>query len=309
MAKYITVDGGTTNTRLSLVIDGSVVETRKYNVGARASIDGKAPLINALREGISELLKARALSEADVERIIASGMITCEHGLLELPHLMAPAGIAELHDEMVRASFPEITSIPFAFIRGVRCGGDPLDTDMMRGEETELMGIIGENPAGVYLLPGSHAKVVRVDELGRITDFVTTLTGEMIHAISTETILKSSLKLDSALCREALISGFEAKKALGLNAALFKVRTLKNLFGKSDSEVYSFFLGAVLSDEIAAVGLMNPARVVIGGKRQLREAEAILLGACMKCEVVCLSDDEVDISTAMGAVKIYEYND
>ncbi len=307
MARYITVDGGTTNTRMSLVVDGRVVGTKKYNVGARASIDGKAPLIDAIRRGISELLSEGSLTEGEVDCIIASGMITSEHGLMELPHLKAPVGPAELHNGMVRAEIPEITSIPFSFIRGVRCGGDPLSTDMMRGEETELMGIIGEDPAGVYLLPGSHAKVVRVDDAGKITNFVTTLTGEMIHALSTETILKSSLKLDSALCREALLEGFDAKMQYGLNATLFKVRTMKSLFGRSDSEVYSFFLGAVLSDEISAVGLMNPERIVIGGKRQLREAEAILLEACAKCEAVCLSDDEVDNSTAIGAVKIYEY--
>ena len=307
MARYITVDGGTTNTRLSLVIDGRIVNTKKYNVGARASIDGKAPLMEALRCGVSELLRESALTEGDVECIIASGMITSEHGLLELPHLNAPAGLDELHDGMVRAEFPEITNIPFSFIRGVRCGDEPLSTDMMRGEETELMGIIGENPAGVYLLPGSHAKVVRVDDAGKITSFVTTLTGEMIHALSTETILKSSLNLNSPLCREALLEGFNAKTLYGLNAALFKVRTMKNLFGRSDSEVYSFFLGAVLSDEIAAVSLMKPERIVIGGKRQLREAEAILLRALTECEVVCLSDDEVNSSTAAGAVKIYEH--
>ena len=307
MANYITIDGGTTNTRLSLVMNGSVTTTLKYPIGARASIDGVEPLKKAIGEGISRLLADVALTEEDIECVIASGMITCEYGLCELAHLTAPAGIKDLADGMVMKQFPDISPLPFYFIRGVKTTGDLLSADMMRGEETELVGIMGDEPAGTYILPGSHSKIVKVDGDGRIIDFCTTLTGEMIHALSTETILKSTVDLDSKLCKEALFEGFDIATSIGLNAALFKVRTMKNLFYRSSAEAYSFFLGAVLSEEMSIVTKRNPERVVIGGKRQLREASALLLDKLVSCPVIPLSDKAVESSTTIGAIRIYEF--
>ena len=46
MSNYITVDGGTTNTRISLVVNGNIVDTIKYNVGAGKSIENKNILKN-----------------------------------------------------------------------------------------------------------------------------------------------------------------------------------------------------------------------------------------------------------------------
>ena len=303
MKNYITLDGGTTNTRLSLVVDGKVTATVKYPVGARASIDGKEPLYSAIREGIGRLLDDAGLVPSDVERVIASGMITCEHGLLELPHTVAPAGIDELHAGMTEQTFPDVSPIPFVFIRGVKTVGRLQQTDMMRGEETELMGIIGEDPEGSYLLPGSHSKLVRVDKDGRITDFQTMLTGEMIHALTSATILKDAVDLTADLDCDSLLDGYRAAEEMGVNSALFKVRIMKNLFAASADRVYSFFLGVVLSDELIA---SNPARVIIGGKRQLRIASAAILEKYLTCPIIALTDEQVESSVALGAVRVYE---
>ena len=92
MTRYITLDGGTTNTRLSLVADGEILQTVKIAMGARACIDNAPALRSAIKEAISGLLSAHALRECDVVRILASGMITCEFGLCHLPHIEWPIG-------------------------------------------------------------------------------------------------------------------------------------------------------------------------------------------------------------------------
>lgn len=46
---------------------------------------------------------------------------------------------------------------------------------------------------------------------------------------------------------------------------------------------------------------------VIGGKRQLKEATAHLLSKFSDKKTVILSDEVVENSTALGAVKIFEY--
>ena len=221
MKRYITIDGGTTNTRLSLVLDNRVIDTVRYAAGARAGIEDKTVLKNAVREGISRLLSVNGLIESDICRILASGMITSEFGLYHLDHLTAPAGLAELHAGMEQVILSDICSIPFVFLRGVKQQGDILHADVMRGEETELMGLCPQ-PNCVYILPGSHSKVIRTDENCRIASFSTTLTGEMISALSQTTILKSSVSLvDHALCKESLLEGYNICKELGMNAALF----------------------------------------------------------------------------------------
>ena len=51
MFNYITIDGGTTNTRLSLVINGEIIRTVKYNVGARVGVDNKNLLVETVKGG------------------------------------------------------------------------------------------------------------------------------------------------------------------------------------------------------------------------------------------------------------------
>ena len=308
MANYITIDGGTTNTRLSLVLDGRVVDTVKYNVGARAGIDDKAPLKNAVKEGISTLLNNHGLTENDITKILASGMITSEFGLCKLDHIVAPAGIKELHDTMHETEISEISNIPFVFLRGVKLGGEALEkADMMRGEETELFGL-SDKLSGVYILPGSHSKIITVDENGRITDFKTMLTGEMIASLSQNTILKSSVDLScDKVSNEYLLKGYHYCQSHGINEALFKVRVLGNLFGADKTQLYSFFMGVVLCDEVKEVLKINPQKITVGGKRQIKEATVKLLKNLSNAEIISASDSEVDTSSTLGAVRIFEY--
>ena len=127
MKNYITIDGGTTNTRIHLVQDEKVVQSIKFSIGANQENERWEEIKN----GIRDILKNNNLTEKDIIAVLASGMITRSY-----PHITTPAGINELHNSMVKADMAKITAIPFYFIRGVRT-----DYDMVRGEETEIIGI------------------------------------------------------------------------------------------------------------------------------------------------------------------------
>lgn len=308
MKSYITIDGGTTNTRVSLVTDGNVIQTIKISAGAKSGIDDKTHLEKEIKAAVDTLTQ----NNDRIEKIIASGMITSEFGLYNLPHIHAPAGIGELHTGMYETVLPQISEIPFVFIPGVKTGGTDLEqTDMMRGEETELIGMAEHlRSECMYVLPGSHSKLIKTDKQGRIAEFATALTGEMIFALSQGTILKSAVELSQTeIDDEYLISGYKYCDRNGINEALFKTRILKNSFHCTPSEAYSFFMGTVLQAEIKEIIKAKENTVIIGGKEIIKKAMIKLLHTLCKKEITGISAETVDFAPAIGAIKIYEYSE
>ena len=309
MSLYITIDGGTTNTRITLTDGRECIDTIKLGIGARKSIDGNDLLKSQIKRAIKAILDKNGLLENDVVCVLASGMITSEFGLCHLDHIKAPAGIRELHNGIERMVLNEITAIPFAFIRGVKLNSESFeDLDVMRGEETELMGIMNDDrEACIYVLPGSHSKIIKVDADGRITDFSTMMTGEMIGALATQTILKDAVDLEiSEISGEYLLMGYDYTEKAGINKALFKTRILKNFQGREKTEVYSFFLGVVLHGEISKIIEDESKTAVLGGKKQIKNAMAEILQKRDNKKIIVLDENAVDVSTSIGAVRIFE---
>ena len=308
MSTYITIDGGTSSTRVNLLQNKTIIDSVKLSIGARVSIENREKYVNAIKSAIDEIISKNNAS--DVKRILASGMITSEFGLCNLPHLNAPAGIKELHNAMYETTVGEISDIPFVFMRGIKLDGQAIsDSDMMRGEETELMGIMqDEYSECIYVLPGSHSKIIKVDDNGKITSFFTTLTGEMIASLSQGTILKDAVDLSvDDISNEYLLKGYEYTVSEGINKALFKVRILKNKFNCTPQEVYSFFMGTVLCDEIQNIIKEEAKTVVLGGREQIKRAMTLILKEKTHKNIVELDEKTVAHSTSVGMAKIYEY--
>lgn len=309
MANYLTVDGGTTNTRIYLVRNGRVEDTQKLSVGARNGADA---LKKALRDGINTILERNSLEPSAISQILASGMITSEYGLCKLDHLLLPAGASELHKAMQEELFFDICPIPWRFMRGVKSlGKDLSECDVMRGEETELMGLLDyAHDDALYILPGSHSKHVSIDKHGRITAFKTMMTGEFFAAVMQNTILRDAADFEhNRLVESELLHGFEYCRVHGVNEALFKTRILRNIFGAEKENCFSFLLGAVLCHEVVEAIKAPERTLVISGQKQFCEALAILLGKYSEKRVVAIPDEAVATSVALGAVKIFEYKE
>ena len=308
MANYITIDCGTTNTRLNLVSNYKIIDTQKLSVGVRASINGIS-LKEEIKKGIEMLIERNRIQLSDINRILASGMITSEFGLCHLEHIMTPAGVDELNNTMYETVIEDVSNIPFVFIRGVKIIGSTLDEcDTMRGEETELVGIIRKTKEkSVYILPGSNSKIIYTDENGKIVDFSTMLTGEMIYALSNGTILKDCVDLSiSEFDKEYLVKGYKYCKEHGINNSLFKVRVLKILFNCDPIQIYSFFIGVILCGEIIRILESDAISVIVGGRIQIKNALTELLNELSNKKIISLSEEEVDESTTKGLIEIYE---
>lgn len=277
----ILMDMGTSSTRLWLYHGKTLVAEKKGAFGASLSQkEGKAGLFAALSALLDALLCDAGASAEAVSLIAVSGMAGSEIGLCDVPHTTLPVDAYELARRTARVAIPEISPIPFLFVPGVKiAGGDGL-VDMMRGEETEIAGILTLCPDAkdsLIVLPGTHNKFVRVDAQGQVTDFCTAMSGELIATISANTILRDALSFDFTLDEAALLRGAAYAAREGLGAALFSIRVAsKN--GKGKDYLTSFLFGAILSDDAAQIRRRaRGARIFVGGRASLRRALTLLL--------------------------------
>lgn len=305
MKKYLAIDGGTTNTRLYYVIDNEIKKVVKLPLGVRVNIDEPGRLQREIHQAVDSLFSEFGPSDC----ILASGMITSDLGLICLPHLPVPAGLAELHESMMRTELPEIAPVPFYFVRGLRQSGEDFtQCDMMRGEECEIMGLMRpEDGVCAYVLPGSHSKVIFVDEEGRVKHFLTTLSGEMIAALSSGTILKSSVDLNQPLEEEFLLKGYQTAEKMGVNAALFKTRILDTLFGADPAKIYSYFVGVVLSEEVQVLKNCDAQTVLLAGQKRLAEATAALLQSVSDKKIILADEERCSRANLDGMIRVFEY--
>ena len=307
MAEYITVDSGTTNTRVSLVKDSVIVDVLKFKVAHSDTKTRSEMLAEQLKAGIEEILLRNKKSACDISRIICCGMITSDIGLIKLDHIPSPCGLYELSQNLYETQIKEISSIPFVFVRGVKeISGDHID--MMRGEETEIYGINEQPEANsMYVLPGSHSKLICIDEEHRISHFSTALTGEMISAIACGTILKNVINLNqSADDNEYLQKGYIFSKEHGISEALFKVRSLKMFLNCNESQVFSFYIGAILAPEIDGIIKSAATKIFVGGKAELKDPTVTLLRLNSDKNVQTISAEIAENATAYGCIRIYE---
>lgn len=291
-----TIDSGTTNTRVGLWnAEGVCLAETKREVGVRnTAIDGdNAKLKAAVKECLDELLQKTGAGFDAVAAVYASGMITSNVGLAEIPHLTAPAGTADFVAGVQAVSMPDIAPLPIHFVPGLKnlSDGVTLDTvesmDIMRGEETETIALLDQFPSGkpyLFVLPGSHTKFVAVDEQGRMTGCLTSLAGELLSMLTTQSILADAVQrsfvTEADYRRDLVIRGFRAARKTSLARAAFSTRIMNQFITKNPLECANFLLGAVLENDVAAVkgsdALRAPAEadVVIAGKEPLRSALA-----------------------------------
>lgn len=322
----ITIDAGTTNTRIYLVEDSaySIIDLVKKNVGVKnTAIHGSADeLKRELSSGIEEILRRNDCEPKDIAYIAAAGMITSNLGLVQVPHVTGPCQKADFSTGSMVKHLPEFLNIPCIFIPGMKNSfspepqlsfGEELDKlDVMRGEEVETFGLIRQlelSGKGIMILPGSHTKYVMTDD-GEILSCLSTLSGEMLYAIQKDTILSDSItkELVETTDTDALLQGFHSSQRNGLARTLYQLRLLQ-LFEKMDhNQRANFFVGAVLASDILSFQSLydelKPDWIVVGGNNPLRGSFAYILNYLQYSNVIEATDEQVAMCTIIGAVEI-----
>ena len=264
----IGIDWGTTSFRAHRIDrDGAVLETRAAQAGILQVPDGDF-------EAVFERELGPWLERAPVDLpILASGMITSRQGWFETRYSRCPCDLADLARrlaEILTASGRRVWLVSGVSTRD----GDGV-ADVMRGEETQIMGCLAaaDDREGLFVLPGTHSKWVLVKDR-RIIWFSTFMTGELFQALKEHTILGRLIEGDAS-APEAFADGVNYglvsdRASGGLLRRLFSVRT-HGLFDDIPGEALADYLsGLLIGAEIREA--LDCAR------EQLSIAEVVLVG-------------------------------
>lgn len=312
----LVVDSGTTTTRVWFATANGVEGPTSRRVGARDRLDRNS-LLEIVRALADELLETGAASWADVEATVAFGMITSEFGVEEIPHLEGPIDANDLARSLVHRDLSPQLPGPVLLVPGVKWSdGDLAAVDFMRGEETEIVGLLasGTAPPFLYVSPGSHSKFIAVDGAGRIEWSLTTISGELLWALSQETILAGIVDPTSPRVDPAMVEqGVASVDSFGLSRSLYVARLLHRLRGLDPQSCSSFVIGAVAGGDLASLeGVVRttarqlPAQVVVKAGTGLGQAYAHLAAPRDWVADVVSADALIG---PRGAVRLFEMHD
>ncbi|MEM9634058.1 MAG: 2-dehydro-3-deoxygalactonokinase [Pseudomonadota bacterium] len=243
--KAIVVDWGTTSLRAALVSSaGKPIEFAESDRGIQFITQG------TFEEELLKTVGPWLMTHGKLP-VIASGMITSRNGWVEVPYVSCPARVVDLAAGTVHRRLSNGSEL--FLLPGLTDKSRQPFPDVMRGEETQIVGFGLKKPATI-ILPGTHSKWAKI-ETGRITNFQTFVTGEIFALLSQHSfIAKAAGEVSGNANWLAFERGVNiAKNAQDTDAAfltlLFSARTgmLANELGPED--IRDFISGVLIGNE------------------------------------------------------------
>ena len=298
---YAAVDWGTSSFRLWLIgRDGSVLAERRSAEG----------MTSAARTGFAEVLASHlsAISAPAGLPVLICGMAGARQGWVEAGYLDTPAALSAIPAAAVRIPGIEadIRILPGLAQR------DASAPDVMRGEETQLLGAAADLGDGDHLvcMPGTHSKWVRLSG-GRVEGFSTFMTGELFDAVAKNTILSHAIAEAGAVSGgnaafRAAVKRMVENPALA-TSQLFSVRAGSLISGLSPDDARARLSGTLIGLEIAgALSLVaqgTPVALVVSGGLGALYKEA--LAAAGLSPSIIDADNAVRNGLAAGAKALW----
>ena len=195
--------------------------------------------------------------------ILLCGMVGSDRGWVHAPYVAAPAGLSELAGALAPAPFERSARI----VPGVSFASGETH-EVMRGEETLLMGL-GEQTSGTLVcLPGTHSKWAELSG-GRIAVFRTYMTGELrALALGQGALATGVAQID---CHDTFLGGIAAAlEETAPTRTLFQARARRLLGTLAPEHTASFVSGVLIGAEIAAEA--GAAAVLLAARGDLADA-------------------------------------
>jgi len=243
-AAFIAGDWGTSRVRLYLCDGRGSVLARGEGEGA--SVPDCA---GRFAKAVASWDKAHGILPA-----ILGGMVGSTIGWKEVPYLRCPADPAAIAAAALRF---DAGGRAIAILPGLSCIGKTGAPDVMRGEETQILGALRLHPAlakgrHLFCLPGTHAKWVAMDK-GTVIQFQTALSGELFDLLSHHSVLaRDGGEMDSE--SPALQRGLDFARAnpdADLLHLLFSTRARVVTGEMAKADAASYLSGLILGKDIA----------------------------------------------------------
>lgn len=214
-AEWIAVDWGTSNLRVWMMGGDGAPFAQDSSDKGMAGLAGDAfePALLALVEPY--------LAPDRVTPVICAGMVGAREGWLEAPYVATPCAPPSGQAAVSPTAIDPRLSVHI--LPGVKQMSPP---DVMRGEETQIAGVLHSQPDfdGILCLPGTHTKWVHISA-GEIVSFQTCMTGEMFGLLSQHSVLRHSVAStgwDQGSFLEGVVNAMDRPQAFA--AQLFGVR-------------------------------------------------------------------------------------
>lgn len=285
--EWVAVDWGTSNVRAwGMAADGTQTFASQSDRGMGKISRADYPAV------LSELIGENAAGGTPA---IICGMAGARQGWREAPYLDTPADLTRL---VTGAVAPEGTGFAARILPGV-CQRTAGREDVMRGEETQLLGLLALRPgfSGTAILPGTHSKWVEIDN-GRITRFSTAMTGELYEVLSQHSVLRHSFaagnvegpEIEDGIA-EGMRAGLESPELA--TSLIFRTRAAALLSGKGADWCSGYLSGLLVGTEIGGHrDWLGAAKVPLIGSARFGR----LYGAALK--LIGASGEPIDASDA-----------
>jgi len=239
---FVAVDWGTSSFRAwRLAADGTPLAHSRGPEGMQYCVSaGFAPVLAGHLE--------KLVASGDLPVLIC-GMAGARQGWVEAPYLSTPSRLDRLYAGAVRVDVPgDVRILPGIAHR------DPACPEVMRGEETQILGAIEDGFSGLVCIPGTHSKWIAIED-GSIVGLTTFMTGELFSVIAAHTILAHAVDMatlpvrPSAAFHEALATTSSGNTEL--SSALFRLRAAQLLGFEQRADGAARLSGLLIGSEIA----------------------------------------------------------
>ena len=184
--------------------------------------------------------------------LIISGMASSTIGITELPYGDLPFEIKAGNLQVRKIDGDENFKHDILLVSGLKT-----NTDVMRGEETMMLGCEINQEEELFIFPGTHSKHATLKNKCCF-NFKTYMTGEVFDLLANKSILSKSVeKNNSDHCNPIFEAAVKQAASGNLLNNIFHVRTNQLFKNLTAAENYNYLSGLVIGAELKDIANSN----------------------------------------------------
>jgi 2-dehydro-3-deoxygalactonokinase len=185
---------------------------------------------------------------------VLCGMVGSSIGWVNVPYLSCPCSPARIAGASARIEGGSVVIAP-----GLSCRNANGAPDVLRGEETQMLGALQLQPAlgtgrRLLCLPGTHTKWALLEE-GIVREFVTAATGELFALISLHSVLvraEPSAQSEMSPSFDQAVKQVAAHPDANILQLLFECRSRQMTGEFSSQNALDYLSGLLIATEVTA---------------------------------------------------------